>query len=257
MSVPQFLLTNDDGIHAPGLLALAQTLAALGRVSVVAPERNWSAAGHSKTMHKPLRAWPVALPRIAEAMATSGSPSDCVALALLGLVERGAPDLVISGINLGPNVGHDVTYSGTVAAAMEAVIGGVSAIAVSLDSQEPYDCEPAASFVAHLARRVMRAELDVPILLNVNIPALPREAVRGVQVTCLGRRIYRDALIHRQDPRGRSYYWIGGDPPGGVADEGTDIGALAQGCISVTPVRLDLTDHDRLGLVQDWRLEVS
>jgi len=250
---PLVLLTNDDGVQAPGLLALSQALHSLN-VFVIAPDHNWSASGHSKTMHKPLRAWATELADGSKALATSGSPSDCVAMALLGLLDQ-TPDLIVSGVNLGANIGHDLTYSGTVAAAMEGVIGGVPAIAVSLDTYEAGHYDVAARFTAQLVERVLETSLSDPLLLNVNIPALPEEDVRGVQITRLGHRLYRDALIKRSDPRGRTYYWIGGDPPGGIAEQGTDFGALSQGYISVTPILLDLTDYPRLALLRDWGLE--
>jgi len=250
---PHILLTNDDGIQAPGLRALAEAFAGWARVSIVAPERNWSAAGHTKTMHKPLRVWPVDYPVDVRALATSGSPSDCVAMALLGLLSS-APDLVVSGINPGANVGHDLTYSGTVAAAMEAVIGGVPGVAVSIDSYDATDYGGAARFAAYLAQRIVEVPLDMPLLLNVNVPAGPAQQIRGVQVTRLGRRLYRDALVERRDPRGRAYYWIGGDPPDGIPEEGTDIGALASGHVSVTPILLDLTDRAGLDLLRGWQL---
>lgn len=250
---PYILLTNDDGIHAPGLAKLAQRLRALRTVLVLAPDQNWSAAGHSKTMHKPLRVWPARLEDGSEGLASNGSPSDCVALALLGLVQR-LPELVVSGINLGANVGDDLTYSGTVAAAMEAVIWGVSAIAVSLDSSEGRHPDTAARFAAYLAGRVLEYKEDKPLLLNVNVPDRPAEEIVGVQITKLGHRLYRDALVTRVDPRGRAYYWIGGEPPEGIPEEGTDIGALAQGYISVTPILLDLTDYGRLAELKRWNL---
>ena len=258
---PCILLTNDDGVHAPGLLALARSLRTMSEVVVIAPERNWSAAGHSKTMHKPLRVARTRLGDGSEALATSGSPSDCVALALLGLLER-RPALVVSGINPTANVGHDLTYSGTVAAAMEASVGGIHAIAVSLDATQVDEVEndahlsAAARFVARLAEQFLAADIEEALLLNVNVPALPEEEIRGVRITKLGHRLYRDALVRREDPRGRPYYWIGGDPPGSLSEPGTDIGALAEGCISVTPISLDLTDHAKLPLLRSWRLEI-
>ncbi|NLG51775.1 MAG: 5'/3'-nucleotidase SurE [Chloroflexi bacterium] len=254
-SKPLILLTNDDGFDSPGLLALNQALREVGEVVVIAPEHNWSAAGHSKTMHKPLRVRRGVLTDGTEVQVTSGSPSDCVALALLGLLER-KPDLVVSGINLGANVSHDLTYSGTVAAAMEATIAGITGIAVSLDTFEVAIYEPAARFVARLITQIPREALDMPLLLNVNVPALPAEQIKGVQVTRLGHRLYRDALVERLDPRGRTYYWIGGEPPEGVPEEGTDIGALAEGYVSITPVLLDLTDSRRLELLRSWNLHL-
>lgn len=248
---PLILLTNDDGIQAPALLALHRALREVGELVIIAPEHNWSASGHSKTMHKPLRISPARLADGTEALAASGSPSDCVALALLGVLER-QPDLVISGINIGENVSTDLTYSGTVAAAMEAYIGGVSAMAVSLNSHEPYPPQAAARYAARLAHLLLKHANGEPWLLNVNVPALPEEEIKGIQVTRLGRRIYRDALVKREDPRGRTYYWIGGEAPTGLPEEGTDIGALAGGWVSVTPLRLDLTDHERLGALRSW-----
>ncbi len=252
---PYILLTNDDGVTAPGLAALAQALGEIAELAIVAPEHNWSASGHSKTMHKPLRVRPTRLADGSQALMTSGSPSDCVALALLGLLER-APDLVISGINQGANVGHDLTYSGTVSAAMEAVIGGIPAIAISLNSYEDTRFEVAAAFAARLAGALLASHPERPLLLNVNVPALPREEIAGVQITRLGQRIYRDALVRRADPRGQFYYWIGGDPPEGIPEEGTDIGALSQGYISVTPVALDLTDHPAIEALKGWPLSL-
>ncbi len=250
---PFVLLSNDDGVTAPGLMALAQALREVARVAIIAPEHNWSAAGHSKTMHKPLRARPTRLADDTEAIVTSGSPSDCVALGLLGLLKR-QPDLIVSGINLGANVGSDLTYSGTVAAAMEAVISGVSAMAVSLDSDEAENYGVAAGFAAYLAKHILESKVQERLLLNVNIPAVPLEEIKGVMITRLGQRIYRDALVERRDPRGRAYYWIGGTPPEGVPEEGTDIGALARGYISVTPVLLDLTDYGKLTMLRSWGL---
>jgi len=253
---PFILLTNDDGIQAPSLALLAQEMRAFADVAVIAPEHNWSASGHSKTMHKPLRVMPTRLVDGSSALAASGSPSDCVALALLGVIER-TPELVISGINQGANVAQDLTYSGTVSAALEGLIGGINAISASLDSYSSPHFNVAARFVGKLAHQVLTRADQERTLLNVNVPALSEEDIQGVQITRLGHRIYRDALVKRVDPRGRTYYWIGGDPPDGVPEEGTDIGALAKGYISVTPILLDMTDHARLEWIKDWELALS
>ncbi len=251
----RILLTNDDGVHSPGLLALQRALVHLGEVVIFAPERNWSAAGHTKTMHKPLRVSQVILADGTRAFATNGAPSDCVGLAMLGVLPQ-PPDLVISGINQGANVGHDVTYSGTVAGAMEAVVSGLPALAVSVEWSDPIDYEPAAAAAAHLAQEVLARGLPANSFLNINAPALPASAIRGIRRTRLGERIYNDRLIERRDPRGRPYYWIGGEPPGGRPDEAgeTDIGALAQGFISVTPLTMDMTDRALLTKLADWGL---
>ena len=250
---PHILVTNDDGIRAPGLLALKNACAEVGDVTVLAPSHNWSASGHVKTMHKPLRVNRVTLVDGTEALSTTGAPSDAVALAFLGVVDRDI-DLVVSGVNRGANLGHDVTYSGTVTAAMEAAISDVPAIAVSLNTREEADFGHAARFAATLAEQVLKRGLPEGILLNVNVPHLPTDAIKGVRVTRMGLRIYRDELVKRVDPRGKPYYWIGGPEPTGVEREGTDIWAVANGYISVTPVQLDLTAGNLLDSVRDWDL---
>ena len=248
---PHILVTNDDGIAAPGLLALKDALTKVGRVTVLAPNRNWSASGHVKTMHKPLRVDEVTLTDGTPALATDGAPSDAVALAFLGIVERPI-DLVVSGINQGANLGHDVTYSGTVTAAMEGAIAGVPAIAVSLSSHLYRDFSVAARFASTLAETVLTRGLPQGVLLSVNVPPLPAEQIAGVLVTQMGLRIYRDELVRRLDPRGRPYYWIGGPEPTGVEEEGTDIWAVAHGYVSVTPLQLDLTAHGLLTQLREW-----
>jgi 5'-nucleotidase len=246
------LLTNDDGIDSPGLLALKQAVEKIGEVAVVAPDHNWSAAGHTKTMHKPLRVNRTTLPDGFPAYTTSGTPSDCVSLALMGILQR-RPDLVISGINNGHNLGQDLTYSGTVTAAMEAVVDGVPAMAVSFGARQG-DFSYTARFAAGLATLVLEKGLPPGTLLNVNVPALPAEKVRGVEITRLGKRVYRDSLVERKDPYGRNYYWIGGQPPTGVAEEGTDIWAIANNYISITPIHLDLTEYSLLEELKGWEI---
>lgn len=259
MDRPYILVTNDDGVDSLGLSALKRTLEEVGEVVVIAPDHNRSAAGHTKTMHKPLRVDEVKLADGSSAYASNGAPSDCVALGVLGFLER-KPDLVVSGINEGPNLGHDITYSGTVAAAMEGVIAGIPSIAVSLaDYEVGLESEAfsyAAQFTARLAENILAKGFEGDLLLNINIPNLPREEIRGVEITRLGKRIYKDVLIKRQDPRGRTYYWIGGEPPTGVAEEGTDIWAIAEKRISITPIKLDLTEHGLIERLKGWRLEV-
>jgi 5'-nucleotidase len=253
------LLTNDDGIYAPGLQALAAALRSIGHLSILAPDRNWSASGHVKTMHRPLRVRTTTLADGTPALTTDGAPSDCVALAVLGLIEEPL-DMVVSGINPNANLGHDVTYSGTVTAAMEAAISNLPGIAVSLDSPDGIgdttDYEPAAQVSADIIRQVANHGLPSGVLLNVNIPAIPREAMRGVAITRQGLRVYRDRLVRRDDPRGRPYYWIGGDSPTGVQEPGTDFWALAEGYISVTPLQLGLTATDHLAKLEAWRLQI-
>ncbi len=251
----KILITNDDGIDSEGLLALKKSLSSLGEIAVVAPNHNWSAAGHTKTMHKPLRVTRVTLPDGDFGYSSDGTPSDCVALGMLGIAgER--PDLVVSGINKGANLGGDITYSGTVAAAMESAVNNVPAIAISLASYVEWQFDAAADFAAKLAARVLEGKLEPDVLLNVNVPNVGVSDIKGVLVTRLGKRIYRDKLIERQDPFGRNYYWIGGDEPGGNAEEGTDIWAVANGYISVTPIHMDLTDYPLLDKLRSWNLSL-
>lgn len=249
------LVTNDDGVNAPGLLALARAMRPLGRVTVLAPERNWSASGHVKTLERPLRVKEAILSDGSSAYASDGAPSDCVALALLGFLSEPI-DLVVSGINGGPNLGHDLTYSGTVTAAMEAAIFGIPAVAFSLDTPETLEgalnYEPAAQIAQRVAENTIRYGLPPHILLNVNVPYLPYEEILGIRTTRQGLRIYRDELVRRKDPRGRPYYWIGGDAPSGVPEEGTDFGALNAGYVSVTPIHLDMTAHSVLDRLKEW-----
>jgi 5'-nucleotidase len=250
------LVTNDDGVQAPGLLALAQAMRQVGEVTVVAPDRNWSASGHVKTLERPIRVTETILADGTSAFMSDGAPSDCVALPLLGYTDK--VDLVVSGINPFSNIGHDVTYSGTVTAAMEAVIAGVPGIAFSLASQDKpantvTDYGSAGQVAAIVAKKVLEEGLAEGIILNVNIPYLSVEAMKGMMVTRQGLRVYRDALDRRVDPRGRPYYWIGGEAPTGVNEEGTDVGALFAGYVSITPLQLDLTNYKALDVLKNWK----
>lgn len=249
------LVTNDDGVFAPGLLALAQELRRLGEVSILAPDHNWSASGHVKTLNRPLRAKPVTLADGTAALASDGAPSDCVALALMGVVEKPV-DIVVSGINPNANIGHDVTYSGTVTAAMEASIGGIPGVAVSLDAPEYFsgvlDYTTAAVVGRVVAKTVLKNGLPKYTLLNVNVPYLPINEIKGYHVSRQGLRIYRDELVRREDPRGRPYYWIGGEAPTGVIEEGTDFGDLKAGFVTITPLQLDLTAHQLVKEMSNW-----
>jgi 5'-nucleotidase len=250
------LITNDDGYLSPGLAALRRALGQLGEVAVVAPDRNWSAAGHYRKLFDPLRAWEGALIDGSPATICDGTPADCVALAVMGLLPR-RPDLVVSGINLGANLGSDLLYSGTVAAAMEGMIVGLPAIAVSQNRahRQPNEFRAAEAAVARLVAGVHKNGLPKGVLLNVNVPEGPPEDVRGIQVTRLGQRSYPDQLIVREDPRGRPYYWIGGSEPEDLHEDGTDVAAVAAGYVSLTPVHMDLTSHRWLDELRGWGLE--
>jgi len=252
------LVTNDDGVLAPGLLALAQEMRTLGRVSILAPDRNWSGGGHVKTFDRALRVKQFRLADGSIGYGSDGAPSDCVALATLGYFKEPI-DLVVSGINVGANLGHDVTYSGTVTAAMEAVIANVPGIAVSLEttdsSPDQIDFGPAARAARQVVQHVIENGLPSEILLNVNVPLVKQEEIRGFRLTRQGLRVYHGRLDEGKDPRGIPFYFIGGDAPTGVPERGTDIGALAEGYVSVTPLHLDLTAYRALTDLNTWGWE--
>src|SRR6266511_197392 len=238
------LVTNDDGVHAAGLHALAAALDDLGDVYVVAPDREQSAVGHALTLHRPLRVTQVGERRFA----VNGTPSDCVNLAVLGfLPER--PVLVASGINHGSNLGDDVTYSGTVSAAMEGTLLGVPSMAVSQADPDMDDFGSAVPVARLVAARVLVEGLPAKTLLNVNVP---RGEVHGIRMTRLGHRVYREKVVREVDPRGRPYYWIGAGPPEWQEDDASDIAAVHGGLASVTPLHLDLTHYGALGRMADW-----
>jgi len=249
---PHILVTNDDGIDADALPPLAEALGTIGDVEIIVPERNWSGASHSITLFRPLRVRATKLRGGHPAFMTDGSPTDCVRLAALGFL-RHRPDLVVSGINRGANMGDDITYSGTVAAAMEGLLSNIPSIAISIGAfGGDTDYGPAASFAALLARNIIDKGFAPDSLLNVNVPALPRDQITGVEVTRLGKRSYRDQLIERLDPYGNPYYWVGGPAVSEDAEEGTDVAAVRAGRISVTPITLDLTHHSLIHELGTW-----
>ncbi|NLK00921.1 MAG: 5'/3'-nucleotidase SurE [Clostridia bacterium] len=253
----RILLTNDDGIYARGINTLYEYLKKLGKVYVVAPERERSAAGHGITVHKPLRANAVVLNNDKDlcAWAVSGTPADCVKLALEALLP-GPPDLVVSGINWGANVGTDVLYSGTVSAAVEGTIAGLKSMAVSLDVRcsEP-NFAAAGEYILELVETYLEMDIPPETLLNVNIPDVPQGEIRGVTATRIAKRRFIDAVEKRKDPRGKSYFWLSGR-----IDEqelpGTDSYALGENLISISPVQLDLTNYQVIDQIQDhWNIK--
>jgi 5'-nucleotidase len=237
---PRILVSNDDGIYSEGLRKLVEALRGIGEVTVVAPDREQSAASHALTLNRPLRM----LQLEANEYIVDGTPTDCVNLAVLYLLKNNRPDVVVSGINFGPNLGDDVTYSGTISAAFEGALLGIPSIACSALVGKHFSFERCASFAADLTRWLLRRERDPSIVLNVNFPV---ESPKGVQVTRLGKRVYSEGVIERLDPRGKKYYWIGGEPPHWhQADLGTDFAAIEAGYISITPLHLDLTHHESI-----------
>ncbi len=243
----KILLSNDDGYQAPGLQALADALSTLAEIMVVAPDQDRSGASNSLTLINPLRA------RVMENgfIRVDGTPTDCVHLAITGLLEE-EPDLVVSGINAGPNMGDDVLYSGTVAAATEGRFLGLPAIAISMNSHEPEHIETGARVALEMVQRLARSPLTENVILNVNVPDLPYGELRGFRATRLGHRHKAEPVVKTTDPRGKTIYWVG--PAGAEQDAGpgTDFHAVREGYVSVTPLQVDLTRHSALGVVESW-----
>jgi 5'-nucleotidase len=246
------LLTNDDGIHATGLLTLEKALSARWGTVVVAPDREQSAASHALTLHHPLRMVPMGAGRFA----VDGTPTDCVMLSMHGLLPR-RPDVVVSGINQGSNLGDDVIYSGTVAAAVEGTLLGARSAAISLapDADGGFDFRQAAEVSVTVVERMLAEDNMGGYLLNVNIPSGVPGSARGIRVCRLGRRVFREGIFHNTDPRGRPYYWIGGQDPTWEGGADSDFQAIEDGFISVAPLRLDWTHEEGLERVRSWGLE--
>jgi len=243
----RILLSNDDGYFAPGLAALAEALATLGEITVVAPERDRSGASNSLTLDRPLQ-----LSRAHNGFFyVNGTPTDCVHMAVTGMLDF-EPDFVVSGVNSGSNMGDDTLYSGTVAAATEGYLLGIPSVAVSLVSREFVHYATAARVARDIVERLARAPFGAPVLLNVNVPDVPYAQVAGMEVTKLGRRHKAQAVVPAKNPRGETVYWVG---PAGAAREagpGTDFNAVERGLVSVTPLQMDLTHADQIPLVDGW-----
>ncbi|MBI5239316.1 MAG: 5'/3'-nucleotidase SurE [Elusimicrobia bacterium] len=248
MRRPRILVTNDDGLHGPGLRPLIAAMQGLGTVFAVVPDQERSADSHSLTLHKP-----ICVHRLPEGVVTvTGSPADCARFGVLREM-KGAVDLVVSGINRGYNLGEDIIYSGTVAAAREARILGMPAIAFSQDpGQRSY--EASAGFARDLACQVLKRGLPPGVILNVNFPSPKAGKFRGAAAARLGRRIYSNAINRRSDPCGRTYYWLGGSRARWVKLPGTDVAAVASGRVSLTPLHLDQTDRPMLAALKGWTL---
>ncbi|MEQ9617908.1 MAG: 5'/3'-nucleotidase SurE [Deltaproteobacteria bacterium] len=240
------LISNDDGINSEGLHKLHETLKALGEVVVVAPDRDQSAVSHSLSLYRPLR-----IERVSDSVYTvDGTPTDCINLAVNGIMKDQKPDLIVSGINKGENLGDDITYSGTVSAAMEGALLGVPSIAVSLAGKNNFKFDAASYYSESVSKFVLETALPKDTILNVNIPGLQRDEIKGIKVTRQGKRVYGEPIVEKIDPRGKKYYWIGGDELGFLDIENSDIAAVRDGYVSVTPISLDLTNY---GFLQKLR----
>lgn len=243
----RILLSNDDGYFAPGIANLAKVLAGIADITVVAPERDRSGASNSLTLDRPL-----SLHKSHNGFYyVNGTPTDCVHLAVTGMLDE-LPDMVISGINDGANMGDDTVYSGTVAAATEGFLLGLPSIAVSLVSVSRGNFTTAANIVLDLVKRFMDNRFHIPILLNVNVPDIPYKELQGIEVTRLGRRHKAEPVIKYQTPRGETVYWVGAAGAAEDASEGTDFHALQNNRVSITPLQIDLTRYDQIGYVKNW-----
>ncbi len=249
------LVTNDDGIYSPGIQILAKRLRELDAVVIVAPDRERSAAGHSMTLHRPLL-----IEEVREGMySVNGTPTDCVNIAVKGLLKE-TPRLVVSGINKGPNLGDDVTYSGTVAGAIEGILLGIPSFALSIAAREDFRFAEAAEVALRTTSQILKEGLPAGTLLNINVPNIPIDEMQGTRITRLGKRIYHQMTVERVDPRGKKYYWIGGGEPDWEREEGTDLDAIDRKLVSITPLHLDMTDYssfDRLRALEKMSYEAS
>lgn len=250
------LLTNDDGIYAEGLWALHGALSREHAVTVVAPDRERTAVSHGITLHQPLRASPVAVNDHLQGYAVNGTPADCIKLGVLEILGR-KPDIVVSGLNPGANVGVNINYSGTVAAAKEAALGGVPAIAASIEAGAPYAYETAAGFIVRLVDAVALRGLSPGTFLNVNFPNAPWQEITGVRISRHGLSLFKEYMEKRIDPRKRTYYWQGADMQTFEEDPDIDGAALRHRFISITPIKCDMTDYDALEALKQWRIEVK
>ncbi|WP_371369175.1 5'/3'-nucleotidase SurE [Sporomusa rhizae] len=249
------LLTNDDGILAPGIRALWQELSKVFRISVVAPDSEKSASSQAITVHHPI--WVDKHPLDNQdicAWRVGGTPTDCVKIALEALLVNDQPDIIVSGINQGSNLGTDVLYSGTVSAAIEGALHGLPSVAMSLDSWQSFDFTAAAKTARKVVETMMNKELPPNTLLNVNVPALPENQLKGIAITKLGIRSYENTFERRQDPRGRTYYWMSGQVSETENAPDSDIVAVKNGKISVTPIHFDLTNYGIMNLLETWEL---
>lgn len=251
----RILVSNDDGIQAKGLQTLWKSLIQFGEVFVIAPDQERSGTSQAITVHQPIRVDKVVLDNSkVKAWKVAGTPTDCVKMGLETLIEEPI-DLVVSGINHGPNLGTDVLYSGTVSAAIEGALHNIPAIAVSLNTWQDYDFQPAADITVRLIKELQKNTLPPRTLLNVNVPAQPASELGPIEVTILGYRYYHNTFDKRQDPWGRTYYWMGGEILDGENTDDTDIRTVERGSVSVTPVHFDLTNYKILEQVKSWQLK--
>jgi len=248
----KILLTNDDGIYSEGIQALKSQLDNIAEVIVIAPDRERSTVGHAMTLHKPLRIRPVKVNGGSEGYSVSGTPADCVVIGLLEIMKHKRPDLVVSGINRGPNLGDDIIYSGTVSAAMEGAMRNIPSLAISIAAYEDFKFESAALFTKNLISHLIKENLPSNLILNINVPNIDYDRIEGIEIIKHGKRVYQNELKIIYDPQGTTHYWLGGDLPEGKIEPDTDFEAIYNHKVSITPLSLDLTNYNIMPKVKDW-----
>ncbi len=245
----KILVSNDDGIHSEGLIILARALESVGDVFTVAPDRERSAVSHSLTLHRPLRVKKIS----SNVISIDGTPTDCINLSLNGILPV-KPDLVVSGINFGANLGDDITYSGTVSAAMEGTLFGLPSFAISLACENDAKFETASKIAVKVAGLIIKNGLPKDTLLNINVPYVAEKDIKGIKFTKQGKKTYNDAIVEKVDPRGKKYYWVGGSKIDVKHEEDTDLMAVCENYISITPLHLDLTNYSSFKELLKWDL---
>jgi len=248
----KILLTNDDGIYSEGIQILKKQLDNIGEVTVIAPDRERSTIGHAMTLRKPLKMRKVKINGDFWGYSLDGTPADCVIIGILEIMKNEKIDLIVSGINCGPNLGDDIFYSGTVSAAVEGAMRNVPSLAVSIAGFEDFKFKSAALFTKKIASNLMKNILPSNLVLNVNFPNIDYEEIKGVEITRHGKRIYQDEVKIIHDPQGTTHYWLGGELPEGNIEPNTDFEAISKNKVSITPLSLDLTNYQMMPKIQDW-----
>lgn len=248
----KILLTNDDGIYSEGIQILKKQLEKIAKVTIIAPDRERSTIGHAMTLRKPLRINEVNINGDSLGYSIDGTPVDCVIMGLLEIMKNSKPDMVVSGINRGPNLGDDIIYSGTVSAAIEGAMRNVPSLAVSIAGYENFKFESAALVTKNIVSHLMKDNLPSNLILNINVPNIDYDKIEGIVVTRHGKRVYQDEIKIIHDPQGTTHYWLGGDLPEGKIEPDTDFEAIYHHKVSITPLSLDLTDYHNMPKVKDW-----
>ena len=248
----KILLTNDDGIYSEGIQALKRQLDNIAEVTVIAPDRERSTIGHAMTLHKPLRIKEVTLNDNAVGYSVNGTPTDCIIIGLLEIMKENNPDLIVSGINRGPNLGDDITYSGTVSAALEGALKGIPSLAISIAGFKDLKFDTAALFAERLISNLFNNNLPQNLLLNINVPNINYNELEGVEITRQGKRIYQSEIKKIDDPSGVTHYWLGGDLPDGKIEPGTDFEAIYKRKVSITPLTVDFTNYSIIPKIKNW-----